>query len=75
MPIPKPGKKEGKEEFIGRCVSRLHDSDPGKPNKQIVAICHDAWRNKGKAPLTPQEEKKAIDPKKVSVWDVLMKFS
>ena len=46
MPIPKPGKKENREDFISRCISRLHDLDPNRPDKQIVAICHEAWRDK-----------------------------
>lgn len=44
MPIPKPRKGESSKEFISRCVSSLHDTDPNRPNKQIVAICFSTYR-------------------------------
>ena len=44
MPIPKPRKNESRQKFISRCVSSLHDTDPNRPNKQLVAICFTTWR-------------------------------
>jgi hypothetical protein len=78
MPIPKPKKDEVKEEFISRCITTLRNEDPEKPQKQIAAICYDAWDGKSEepAPLHPADEKKgkAIDITKCKVWEVVNNY-
>ncbi len=44
MPVPKPGKDESKDDFIGRCISKLHKTDPDRPDDQIIAMCFNSWR-------------------------------
>lgn len=44
MPIPTPRPKEERKKFVSRCIGQLHDVDPKRPQKQIIAICFDAWR-------------------------------
>lgn len=47
MPLPKPNKKEKKNDFMKRCVKTLAHEDDGKrwkDNKQRVAVCYDCWR-------------------------------
>lgn len=46
MPVPTPRKKEEEKKFISRCISFLHHEDPKRPDKQITAMCFDAWRSK-----------------------------
>ena len=46
MPVPKPGANEPKNDFVSRCISALKKTDPERPDKQIQAICFDAWRSK-----------------------------
>lgn len=43
MPIPKPKPKEDQKTFISRCISAVHDADPERPQKQIIAITDLAW--------------------------------
>jgi len=45
MPIPKPKPNEGKDDFISRCMSAIGDEYDDKD--QALAICFDAWKNKG----------------------------
>lgn len=44
MPIPKPQPSESKEEFIGRCMSDLHEEF--KDNEQRYAVCVRQWEEK-----------------------------
>lgn len=44
MPVPKPRKDEEKDDFIGRCISSLHKTDPDRPDDQIIAMCFSTWR-------------------------------
>lgn len=48
MPIPEPGEKETKEEFVSRCIKTLSKADPNREQKQVVAICYSAWRESKK---------------------------
>lgn len=45
MPVPKPREGEEQQPFISRCISELSHEDPNADHDQIVAICHDAWRD------------------------------
>lgn len=44
MPVPTPNAGEKQKVFIPRCVSKLADTDPDRPNVQRVAMCYTAWR-------------------------------
>ncbi len=44
MPIPEPRADETEDDFISRCISTLHDTDPDRPDDQITAMCYSAWR-------------------------------
>ena len=44
MPIPSPSKGETQDQFIGRCMSVLADSDPDRPQEQRLAMCFTQWR-------------------------------
>jgi len=44
MPVPKPGPGESERDFIGRCISTLHKTDPERPDDQIIAMCYNTWR-------------------------------
>ena len=46
MPVPKPRPNEPKNDFVSRCISSMKKTDPERPDKQIQAICFDAWRSK-----------------------------
>jgi len=48
MPVPKPEPGESEDDFISRCISTLHDTDPERPDDQIIAMCFTAWREKEK---------------------------
>lgn len=50
MPIPKPGKNETQDKFIGRCISAVTKADPGRDRKQIQAMCFQSWRDRNKKP-------------------------
>lgn len=43
MPIPTPKDGESKNDFIGRCVSKLHNMDEFESNDQRVAVCYSKW--------------------------------
>lgn len=60
MPIPKPKPKEDRQTFVSRCISVVHDLDPKRPQKQIIAICFDAWR-KSKRKRTTQETQEIVE--------------
>ena len=47
MPVPKPHDGEKEQDFMGRCMSMMHDSDKDMDEKQMQAICFDSFR-KGK---------------------------
>ncbi len=45
MPLPKPRKKEDKNEFISRCMSDDIMEKEYKDNKQRVAVCLTQFQN------------------------------
>ena len=45
MPLPKPRKKEDKNEFISRCMSDDIMRKEYKDNKQRVAVCLTQFQN------------------------------
>jgi len=53
MPVPKPSAGESKEKYIPRCISFLaHENEnreEKRPHDQIVAICHETWRDSKRA--------------------------
>ncbi len=46
MPVPKPRSGESEDDFISRCISKLHDTDPDRKDDQITAMCFTAWRDR-----------------------------
>jgi len=44
MPVPEPKPGESERDFISRCISKLHDTDPDRPEKQRIAMCYSQWR-------------------------------
>jgi HK97 family phage prohead protease/HK97 family phage major capsid protein len=56
MPLPKPHKGESQSDFMGRCMHEAYG--PGAPadrtQEQAVAMCFQAWRDKDKKELDPQ---------------------
>jgi len=44
MPVPKPAAGESEDDFISRCISALHKTDPDRPDDQIIAMCFSTWR-------------------------------
>ena len=48
MPVPKPRKGEAKVAFISRCAEIMAKRDPGRPNKQRLAMCYSSWEAAGK---------------------------
>jgi len=48
MPVPKPEPGESEDDFISRCISTLHKTDPERPDDQITAMCFTSWRDKEK---------------------------
>ena len=57
MPIPKPRKGEPSDEFIGRCMSWMHDNEPERPKKQQLAMCYSSLRTaRGKGTAPKKEE-------------------
>lgn len=46
MPLPKPKPNEEKKEFLGRCISMLHDKDEFDSQDQRVAVCFSQWERK-----------------------------
>ena len=45
-PIPSPGKKESKKEFINRCVSDPKMNDEYPNSDQRYAVCQRQWTDK-----------------------------
>jgi len=63
MPVPKPRPEEEKDDFISRCISALHKTDPDRPDDQIIAMCFDSWRNKEQAgTVSPPAPNKTTTP-------------
>jgi hypothetical protein len=54
MPIPKRNIGEGRDEYIGRCISNLSDE---YPQDQATAICYNQLKK-----INMAEEVPAIDP-------------
>lgn len=59
MPFPSPSDKEGKNDFVGRCVSFV-DKEGKIPHKQAVAACLDTWMKHQKKKLD-EELRDSID--------------
>jgi len=47
IPVPEPRAGESERDFIGRCISTLHKTDPDRSQDQIIAICYSSWRGEG----------------------------
>jgi hypothetical protein len=58
MPIPKRNIGEGRDEYIGRCISNLSDE---YPQDQATAICYNQLSKFNMA-----EEVPAVDPKEIA---------
>lgn len=54
MPVPTPREGESEREFVSRCISELHDTDPKREQNQNIAICYSQWREQHKS--TPLDE-------------------
>ena len=64
MPIPKPRRGEKSDEFIGRCMSWMHDNEPDRPREQQLAICYSSLRTargKGVAPKKEEEQTPGVE--------------
>jgi len=48
MPIPKPGKKEEKKQFMSRCLSDKTMRKEFKDIKQRIAVCMTSFTDKDK---------------------------
>jgi len=48
MPLPNPEKDETQDNFISRCIKSVKDSDPNRPQDQVVAICFSQWKESKK---------------------------
>jgi len=48
MPIPKPNKKEKKEDFISRCMGNKVMNKEYKDSEQRSAVCYSQWQKKNK---------------------------
>jgi len=59
MPVPKPHKGESQDDFMGRCMSALADSDPDRPQEQRLAMCFSAWREEHGG--EPPKKSKQVD--------------
>jgi len=44
LPVPEPRSGESESDFIGRCISALHKTDPDRTDDQIIAMCYSTWR-------------------------------
>lgn len=51
MPIPKPGKKEKKSDFMDRCMEDDVMNREYPQAKQRFAICNRQWQNRNKSTL------------------------
>ena len=56
MPVPKPSPDEKEDDFMSRCLSKMADEDPNMDNKQRVAICFAAYRQRKKKGESMDEE-------------------
>ena len=63
MPVPKPHKGESQDDFMGRCMSALADSDPDRPQEQRLAMCFSAWREEHGG--EPPKKSKQVDDEDV----------
>lgn len=48
MPIPKPSKKESKNDFISKCMGDKTMNKDYPDQAQRAAICYSQWKNKKK---------------------------
>lgn len=49
MPIPKPNKDEPRAEFINRCMADDTMNEEHPDNRQRLAVCAGAWRNRNRS--------------------------
>lgn len=49
MPIPKPKKKESREDFIDRCMGDSVMNDEYPNESQRLAICSSQWRKRNES--------------------------
>lgn len=64
MPLPMPGKKEKKTDFISRCMSNETSKKDFEDNKQRVAVCYTQWesaKKKAKGSIEIGEDEFLID--------------
>jgi len=45
LPVPKPRKGEGMQEFVSRCIPIMKKLDPERTDEQIQAICYSTYRH------------------------------
>ncbi len=57
MPIPKPKANESENDFISRCMGDSVMNEEYPDNDQRAAVCHQAWREKGKSQKNTMEKK------------------
>ena len=67
MPLPKPGDKEEKDEFISRCVSALKEEYPD--NDQRLAVCFNQWKEKDKKSAGPSLQRRFVPASEFRVVD------
>lgn len=58
MPLPEPGKREGRENYVARCMKKFKADGSDLPRKQQLAACYDKYRKsksrKAKAKKKPK---------------------
>ena len=60
MPLPKPGKKEDKSEYLERCMGDDTMREEFGNVKQRYAVCNSQWSNKDKKINASLEERVII---------------
>ena len=61
MPIPKPNKKEKKNDFISRCMGNDVMKKEYKDDKQRSAVCYSQWEKKNKSEGTIMNLRKKLE--------------
>lgn len=63
MPLAKPRSGESRDDFVGRCISKLDDENSSLGQDQRVAACFSRWREfkGGKAPGEKMRDWKRIE--------------
>lgn len=62
--MPRPHKRETKNEFMQRCVQFLNDNDEYKNNQQRISICYSYWDEYQRE----QERSKSIFGRLAQLW-------